>query len=270
MLAEEILEHLEVVEVEKLKIHEQVIEENLIALKETMLNIGKLIDPLIIDKKYNIVLDGNHRRTVLEDLKTDYAICQVVDYYRPDIKIGGWYISTNSIDFDKLKGEEIDYEDGFKKIQQYQAYLMAMKKNGDKIKCKIFESLEGNFEGVIKEQKKFFEEKLGKDITKNGNNFGINFIEDIRKDVYLEKGEVIFARKIFSKEEVIKNILDGKVFPPKSTRHQIPGRIIRLNFRLGYLNESKESIQMHLVEMIKKRVRYGSARYYTEPVIVLY
>ncbi|MFN3910066.1 MAG: hypothetical protein ACK4J0_02435 [Candidatus Anstonellaceae archaeon] len=269
MLAEEILESLEVVELEKLKIHEQVIEENLLALKETMLNIGKLIDPLIIDKKDKIVLDGNHRRTVLEQLKTEYAICQVVDYFDPKIKIGGWYIVNKNTDFDGLDGEKIEYEEGIRKINNYEAYLMAMKKDEGKLKCKIFESEQRNFEGTIKEQKKFFEEKLGKDITKNNNN-DLVFIEDIRTNLFLDRGEVVFARKIFTKEEVIKNILNGKIFPPKSTRHQIPGRIVRLNFRLGYLNESKESIEMHLVEMIKKRVRYGSARYYTEPVIVLY
>ncbi|MEM4137052.1 MAG: hypothetical protein QXV64_01725 [Candidatus Anstonellaceae archaeon] len=270
MLAEEILQKLEVVELEKLKIHERVVEQNLFALKETMLNIGKLIDPLIVDNKHYIVLDGNHRRKVLEELNAHYAICQPVDYYDPQIKVGGWYISTKEINFEKINGENIEYEEGLKKLNDYQAFLMAMKKENGETKCKILESETHNFEGVIKEQKEFFKKNLNADLETNGNGEKILFIEDIRKDVFLDRGEVVFARKIFTKDEVIKNVLEGKIFPPKSTRHQIPGRIVRLNFRLGYLNESKESINIHLNEMIKKRVKYGSARFYTEPVIVLY
>ncbi|MCX8163112.1 MAG: hypothetical protein N3D10_00985 [Candidatus Micrarchaeota archaeon] len=270
MLAEEIIEKLEVVELEKLKIHEQVLEPNLFALRETMLNIGKLIDPLIIDKEHKIVLDGNHRRKVLEELKVSYAVCQPIDYYDPKIKIGGWYIATKKIDFEKIRGEKIEYEEGLKKLGEYEAFLMAMIKENNSIKCKILESKQQNFDGVIKEQKEFFEKFAGFDLINNGNGEELIFIEDIRKDIFLERGDVVFARKIFSKKEIVDHILEGKIFPPKSTRHEIPGRIVRLNFRLGYLNESKESIEMHLKEMIKKRVKYGSARYYSEPVIVLY
>jgi hypothetical protein len=271
MLADEIIEKLDVIELEKLKIHEQVVQENLNSLKETMLNTGKLIDPIIVDKKHNIVLDGNHRRKVLEDLKVDYAICQPVDYFDEKIKVGGWYIATNKIDYNKINADEIDEQEAKKMLQNYEACLIATKNFENKKKFKVIYCENKSFEGAIEEQKKFFL-KNGIDITKssNGNGNGILFIEDIREKDFLNMGYLVFQRKIYNKEEVIKNVLDGKIFPPKSTRHQIPNRIVRLNFRLGYLNENKESIRMHLEEMIKKRVKYGSARYYTESVIVLY
>jgi len=270
MIAEDIINRLAVVEIEKLKIHEEVVEPNLTNLKETMLNTGKLVDPIIIDDKYNIVLDGNHRRMILEELKANYVICQPVDYSDPRIKIGGWYIATKDIEFDQIDAPKIDFEQGLQELNEYKAYMLVAKKNASKIEYKILESSYKNFDGVIKEQKEFFKQRIGEDIsTKNGNGNTL-FIEDIRKDLFLEKGYTVFLRKIYTKEEVVKTILAGKIFPPKSTRHQIPERVLRINFRLGYLNESKESIQMHLDEMIKKRVKYGSARYYTEPVIVLY
>ena len=270
MLAEDILSRLEIVPVEDLKIHEQTVEQNLTALRETMLNLGKLVDPLIVDKKHKIVLDGNHRRMVLEILKSENAVCQMVDYSDTSIHIGGWHIATQELSFDKIKGESVGFEQGFGALQSMDASFMAIAKVNGKKMCKLIPSQEKKLEAINAQQEELICSWLGMGPQEKPNNGQLMFIEDNRAETYLDSGYTVLARKIFSKNEVIKEALAGRPLPPKSTRHMIPNRIVRLNFRLGYLNESPESASILLREMVKKRVKYGSARYYTEPVIVLY
>ena len=68
-----------------------------------MLNIGQLVDPIIIDKKYKIVLDGNHRLKVLELIKVPNAVCHIVDYSNPNITVGGWYPVDKRITLELIK-----------------------------------------------------------------------------------------------------------------------------------------------------------------------
>lgn len=272
MLAEELISKLQILPLEDLKIHEQTIPQNLRSLRETMLNLGRLVDPLIIDKEHKIVLDGNHRRQVLELLKTENAICQPVDYMDPSIRIGGWHLAAKNINFDSISAEKVDKSQGFHSLQKMQSSFMAISKKGKCEECKLIPSSSQNLHAIAKEQEQFLSCSMGGgfSLENNGNGSQIIFIEDNRMGYFLENGYTVLARRIFSKEEVIKEAVAGRPLPPKSTRHMIPNRIIRLNFRLGYLNEPIETSSLLLQEMIKKRVKHGSARYYTEPVIVLY
>jgi len=269
MLSEEILSLLDIVPLDTLKIHEQTVLANLHALRETMLNLGKLVDPLIIDKKHRIVLDGNHRRQVLEILKVENAIVQPIDYLDPNIKIGGWYIATKDLKFEDVKAETVDLDTGLNALNDLSASLMAISGSGSNKNAKLISCDKKDLRSVFLQQEDYLKQALKIENIREKNG-SIAFIEDSRVDYYLQNGYTVFARKIFTKQEVIQEALAKRPLPPKSTRHMIPNRIIRLNFRLGYLNESTEQAHILLNEMLKKRVKYGSARYYTEPVIVLY
>ena len=269
MLSDEILSMLDIVPLDTLKIHEQTVPANLHALRETMLNIGKLVDPLIIDKKHRIVLDGNHRRQVLELLKVENAIVQPIDYMDPNIRIGGWYIATKDLSFDNVVGEKVDLQTGLDALNNMSASLMAINGTDSSKSAKLISCEKKDLKAVFSSQEQYLKDALKIDNIREKNG-SIAFIEDSRVDYYLQNGYTIFARKIFTKDEVITEALAGRPLPPKSTRHMITNRIIRLNFRLGYLNETAEQAHILLGEMLKKRVKYGSARYYTEPVIVLY
>lgn len=269
MLSDEILSRLDIIPLESLKIHEQTVPANLHSLRETMLNLGKLVDPIIIDKEHKIVLDGNHRRQVLEILKVENAIVQPVDYKDESIQIGGWYIATKKLAFEQIDGQETQLQVGFDALQDMSASFMAIVKKDGQKKAKLIISQKKDLQSIFSQQEEFLKKSLKIEDVKEKNS-SIVFIEDSRLDYFLENGYLVFARKIFSKDEVITEALAGRPLPPKSTRHMIPSRIIRLNFRLGYLNETPQQAHMLLSDLLKKRVKYGSARYYTEPVIVLY
>ncbi len=274
MLAEEILEKLKILPVESLKIHEQTIDANFRALRETMLNLGRIVDPIIVDSKYSVVLDGNHRRQVLEDLKCENAVCQIVDYADPGIQVKGWYLAVPEAGVNSkysLGGEKVDREAGMNALERMDASLLLVEKKNGKEECALFSSPEKDLGAVLEAQIKI----LGKIPCKwptetNGNGGCVAYVEDVRAPLFLEKGYSVFFRRPYKKEEVVREAAAGRPLPPKSTRHIIPNRIIRLNFHLGYLNEPPETAWRLLSDIVQKRVKYGAARYYTEPVIVMY
>ncbi|MFH1095666.1 MAG: hypothetical protein V1728_05610 [Candidatus Micrarchaeota archaeon] len=270
MLAEEIIEKLSILPVEGLKIHEQTIEANVRALRETMLNHGRLVDPLVVDREHHVVLDGNHRREVLSQLKAENAVCQAVDYDDPSIRIGAWYLAVKSAPAGLLDhGENVDPAAGFEALQRMDATFMRMSQKGGSRQCTLIPSAGKNLSAVLREQEEAVS-RLTNGHKVNGNGDSLVYVEDSRIDYFLQEGYTVFARRTFTKEEIIREAVAGRPLPPKSTRHLIPNRIIRLNFHLGHLNEPKEVSEQLLIDMVKKRVLYGSARYYTEPVIVMY
>ena len=296
MLAEEILSSLQILPLETLRIHEQTIPENEHHLRENMLNLGRLVDPIIVDKKHRVVLDGNHRRAVLHSLKTENAVCQVVDYDSPDIRVGGWYLATQSLPLERMgRAEPVDRAAGQAALDRMDAAFMLCRRKNGIDSFSLLPSTERKLETLISDQSRF----LGM-LKPNGsggsghshgsggnsphgsasahsvppeessNGAGLHFIEDSRLDYFLDKGFPVIMRRSFTKGEIISQAVAGHPLPPKSTRHMIPNRIIRLNFHLGNLNESPEAAWNALSENVHRRVRYGSARYYTESVIVMY
>ncbi|MBI4399208.1 hypothetical protein HY570_00525, partial [Candidatus Micrarchaeota archaeon] len=90
-MLEYLLQSLKVEKVESLFPHEQTIPEHLKRLELAIKADNRLIDPLLVDRKSKVILDGNHRRNVLEKLGLDLAVCQEVDYESEVIKLGGWF-----------------------------------------------------------------------------------------------------------------------------------------------------------------------------------
>ena len=275
MMAEEILSRLQILPLEGLRIHEQTIPENVRALRETMLNLGRIVDPIIVDGKNHVVLDGNHRREVLAAMDCQNAVCQVVDYGDPEIKIGVWYPAAPALAPSALGGEKVDKAAGRAALDRMDACFMLVKKENGKEECRLFPASERKLRAVLRDQEALLNQWTPLARAAGGESVGngsgpLQYIEDDREDIFLDMGYGVLTRRPFGKKEVVEEALAGHPLPPKSTRHHIPNRIIRLNFHLGYLNETPETAQLLLTEMVKKRVKYGSARHYTEPVIVLY
>jgi L-serine kinase (ADP) len=262
-LVDELLTSLDVREVKSLLSHEQVISANLKRLKEAMLNIGHLVDPLIVDSKTGLVLDGNHRLKVLEIIECQHATCQLVDYMSPKIKLGTWYpsISLSPEDIfklDSIKHEKVDYEAGKEAIENLRAPFMVVSKNNE---CHLLNPGSYKLMEMVEEQNYIFS-LIEKD--------AVDYIPEEEFQENVQSGESVFYRRSYSKDEVVKAAQAHTPFPPKSTRHLIPGRIIRLNMKLGWLNRSREEAKSELHRMLTNRVYAGSVRKYYEPVIVIY
>jgi len=266
LLLEDIAKQLDIFNVSELLPHEQTVPPNLKRLKEAMLNIGQLVDPIIVDKETKVVLDGNHRLKVLQIIECPLSVCQTVEYKDPKIVVGTWYLAVNKPIEDILKTnikvEKIDCDEGKKALTNSKAPFMAVcKKDGNQNACFI-EPGSYRLKELIEEQNYVLSSMKG--------DFDIRYIPDDQSEEYLSKGYSVFFRRAYTKDEIIKAAKDHNPFPPKSTRHIIPDRIIRLNMRLGWLHEEKSEALRHLNEMLANRVYNGNVRRYVEPVIVIY
>ena len=95
MIAEDIVARLQVIATDKLRSHEEIIPFNFQRLRESMLNMGRLVDPIIVDNEHNIVIDGNHRKAVLDSIKCPNAACQLVDYKSEEIGVSSGVYQRN-------------------------------------------------------------------------------------------------------------------------------------------------------------------------------
>ena len=259
------IKNLEICEIGELLQHEQTMDKNIMRLKEAMLNIGQQVDPLIIDRKSRAVLDGNHRLKVLEIIKVPRTVCQLVDYGGEQITIGGWLPVTERLTIDDvknagLKTEEVDFEAGKRALDGTRAAFML--RNQEKDECCLISPEDYDLHGMIEAQKNV--------LDKLNNKEKFMYIADDSIELQLAEGRTVLFRRNFLKKEVVAEAIAKRPLPPKSTRHMIPDRIIRLNMRLGWLHQTKEEATKYLENMLHDRVYNGNVRRYTEPVIVIY
>ncbi len=261
-LFEELMGQLEVREVKDMLSHEQVIAPNLKRLKVAMLNIGHLVDPVVVDGKTGVVLDGNHRKKVLEIIECPLSVCQIVDYQDPEIKVGTWYPSV------KLSPEEISKLDSIKYEKVDEA---AGREAVDNLKAPFMLSGGGENYLLNPGQYKLMEmvEEQNYVLSLLEKNC-VDYIPDEEFSKHKGMGRSIFYRRAYTKDEVVKCAQGHAPFPPKSTRHLIPGRIIRLNMKLGWLHRTPELAMGELKRMLKVRAYTGNVRKYYEPVVVIY
>ena len=260
---DDMLNQLEIREVKTLFGHEQTISRNLKRLKEAMLNIGQLVDPIVVDGKSGVVLDGNHRLKVLDIIECPYTACQIVDYQHPKVEVGTWYPTIKKnidelIKLDSIKHEKVDHDAGKEAIQKLQAPFMAM--TSDKQHYLLNP-------GSYKLREMIEEQNYIINLLENNE---LDYIPDEEVQENLGAGQSVLIRRAYTKDEIVKAAQDHSPFPPKSTRHIIPGRIIRLNMRLGWLHMKKEKSLAELENMLKKRAYAGNVRKYYEPVTVIY
>jgi hypothetical protein len=78
------------VDVKKLKGHEAADAKHLKELMKKIKSDGILKKPIVIDRKTNVVLDGEHRLRVLKEMGYEKIPAVLVDYSSPKIMVLPW------------------------------------------------------------------------------------------------------------------------------------------------------------------------------------
>jgi len=269
-MLEEIIKRLDIVDTSTLLQHEEIVPKNLKRLKEAMFNIGQMVDPIIMDEKEHVVLDGNHRMIVLKDMECPHAVVQPVDYSDPKIELGTWYPVSKGFDVEKFRkagvnAEKVDFGEGMEALEKNRAAFMLGKKNGHGKEAWLLSPGKYSTIASLLEAQKAVVDSAGV-----STNPDVTYVADDFGDTVLNGGLSVLYRRAYTKNEVVQRAKDGIPFPPKSTRHLIPNRVVRLNMRLGWLFENKDEARRLMMDMLKNRVYSGNVRRYPEPVIVIY
>ena len=80
-------EQVQNIEIRKLNPHEQVIEENLKKVLTSLKVEKRLKEPIIVDKKTRVILDGHHRAKAFALLGLEEIPCKLVEYGSDEIKV---------------------------------------------------------------------------------------------------------------------------------------------------------------------------------------
>jgi hypothetical protein len=252
------------VEVDKLYIHEEIIPKILSSLVEKIKNDGVWIDPIIVDEKTMIVLDGVHRVAAAEKLGFKYIPVCLVDYDNPSIELHTW--SRVFKPTRRESGVIIDY---------LEVFLRAL--NASSYRSIHIPSLDIGFKmlnrrdllGVLIYGKRIIglktpsrDIKIIYDHVKRIENIAVNkgftieyyTEQDALSQAKIAEGITLIPPTI-KKDEVRAIVLRGEVFAHKATRHVIPTRPLRINIPLKWLTGelNLETAQRELLKHLSER-----------------
>jgi len=74
----------------KLRAHEQVCPQRLVQVKAAILQAGRINNPVIVDQKNKIILDGHHRVAGLKQLGCRLIPAMTVNYFSDTVRVYSW------------------------------------------------------------------------------------------------------------------------------------------------------------------------------------
>jgi|SRR3989338_8949625 len=90
---------LKLIDIKSLKAHEEVDPKHKEEIKNQLVRDGVQIDPILVENKHHIILDGHHRVEALKELGFLRVLAYFVDY--KDVKLKSWKPKT------KIKKEDV-------------------------------------------------------------------------------------------------------------------------------------------------------------------
>ncbi|MCD6408897.1 MAG: ParB N-terminal domain-containing protein [Candidatus Verstraetearchaeota archaeon] len=262
---------------EKLRMHEEVIEHSLEKLVARIQRERVLKNPVIADSSSKTVIDGNHRVEALRRLGAKYAPVQLVEYHSSSIVVERWFRAFAFNDLSSLKRalrrvlkswgifEETSVEEALKKLEQRSASIAILtREQGFVVGKAVTKSLPAYRKAQLLEEEL---EALGGKKTYEMESVALEM---------LKGGVLVVALPPITKEEVVEASTLGKLYPPKSTRHVVPLRVLGLNIPLEWLNIERKDL---LLDKLRNHLQKGrfrkmpprtkiNGRLYTERVVI--
>ena len=242
------------IETEKLRPHEEVVESTVNKLVNAIQREGLLRDPLMVDKDDYIILDGMHRYNSLKRINCRFIPCCLVDYNSPMIKVGAWFrlftvndpeslaergLSDSDLTYSKLtKGTPAVGDD---------ARTIVLTKSGTIFSLtQPVNSLERAHEAVALERL----------LVQQGHQ--VTYLSETAAIQQLVSGEpnLAITLPVFSKNQIREVALRDQLLPHKVTRHVIPSRPLAFNVPLKLLTDpeiSCEEADRKLSELLGQR-----------------
>ena len=252
------------VETTKLYIHEEIIPKILSWLVEKIRNDGVWTDPVIVDEKTMIVLDGVHRVAAAEELGLKYIPVCLVDYDNPSIELHTWSRVFKPVR--RESGVTVDYLEALLRALNASSYRSVhvssldvgfkMLSRRDLLGIVVYGKRVVGIKTPIRDIKTIY------DHIKRIENIAVN--KGFTIEYHTEQDALSLAKlsenvalipPVIRKEEVKAVTMRGEVFAHKATRHVIPARPLRVNVPLKWLTGeiSLEITQRELLKHLSER-----------------
>ena len=277
---------LEVVKVDSLFQHEEILPHVANKLIFEFKNWANLQNPVIVDKSH-IVLDGNHRVFVFKKLKFKYISVCKVDYFNEATQLRYWFRLLGRIEnLDYLRQIVADMKGRLQQVNDREALKKALERNSfycgiqQDDYCAFISFGEDRVNDAVSAydvleiiQNRLIEKGIKLAYIPCQSAHERKFCDKLKKD------EIMIWTPQITKEMVVDAAINEKIFAPKTTRHIIPSRPLNVNVPLHWFKEdlSLEAINKRFSEFLetKNLKRFGpgqiiDGRYYEEELFVFY
>lgn len=277
---------LEVVRVDSLFRHEEILPHVADKLIFEFKNWTNLQNPVIVDKNF-IVLDGNHRVFVFNKLNFKYIPVCKVDYFNEATQLRYWFRLLRKIEsIESLKQIINDMNGSFREVSDGKALRQALENNN--LSCGI---QQGNFYASISFHKDVVNdavsaynalERIQDKLLQNGLKMEYIPCQSVNETKFcdeLKNSEIIIWTPQITKEMVVNAVKKKKIFAPKTTRHLIPARPLNMNVPTYWFKEdiSLAEINKRFLKLLeRKKLRRFSpgqvvdGRYYEEELFIFF
>jgi hypothetical protein len=260
---------LELLKISEVRPHEEVKTRNLSEIMNSIKQVGLQLDPVIVDEKTSVALDGMHRIRAIQELQLKRIMVARVDYSDPRIGLERWLRAIRYPSVSKV--EELKVALKLKRVESMQA-AMKMVDSGESSVALITEKM-----GLVSSIRAKGIERFSliREFDRRVTEF--ETINNFEMQNKVESGYAVLYVPEPTKEEVVESGLTGRLFPPKSTKHIIPLRPVNVRCPIELLNgrmsdgEATSIFQELLSRMAKKMMPAGSlyaGRVYNEPLVL--
>jgi hypothetical protein len=224
---------IEILDIDQVHIHEEIVPELLRVLLEDLKSRRMVMDPLLIDKKTKVVLDGMHRLAALKKMGYRYLPVCGVNYKSPKVKVGCWYRVIEGRNWGKfpeilkllgLKGEKTTIEHAKRKLEDRRAVAALWGPGG----CLLIRAERNDIHesyGWIKRIERALKEE----------GFKLRYERERDAEPLVSKRTSVLLVPCAKKNEIIETALSGRVFAHKTTRHVVEGRPLNVRIPLNWL-----------------------------------
>lgn len=225
---------MKIVRIEDALIHEEIVPELLEGLVKDVRGNQAVKDPVVIDERSRVVLDGMHRVAALRELKLSrLPVCEV-DYRKSSVRVGCWYRVVE--EGNKTKFLEILQLLGLagEKCSTIQAKRELARRNA--IAAFMMPSQCILVRGSGRDILEIYTWIKRIELALREEGFRIRYEHEEDAEKALGRSAVLMTPCV-SKKEVVGIARAGHVFAHKTTRHIIPARPLNVWVPLGWLNE---------------------------------
>lgn len=236
-------------EVDLLKPHEEVIENLVHKLADEIEDEEEVRDPLIVDEKDHVILDGMHRFAALKKLRCRYAPCCLINYDNPEVKVEPWFRVFN--------------------IEESEKFAERLLQEFD-VKCtKERNGVTGLEIILVRDGVRFIPTQPSDDVQRARRAVDLERsvsergyrVEYQSSTVAIQRWRSTDANFViplpsFSKQRIRKLVDEGILLPHKATCHIIPSRPLRLDVPLALLRNETITFDIansRLTELLSSR-----------------
>ncbi|QQG49163.1 MAG: hypothetical protein HY247_02300 [archaeon] len=246
---------LELLPLESLHPHEEIIQRHADALAVEMRKEGVQRDPMLIDTKSKVVLDGMHRLAALPMIGAKMAVCCLVDYSSESVNLSRWarvYGASDDASLTEAAGvlgatRECSASEAFEAVESKTAALAVVLGS----------------RGIVSGRRTNLQDSFSKvralDQVAESRGWGRGFVPEEEAMGDEEGGAMFVLLQRLDKKNVLDAGRAGALFPCKTSLHSVDPRPVAIRFPISRLGQGKAKLDAKALG--KGRVVGGGTEY---------